>query len=100
MATFRHDGKISPAWRGWGCTPTPFHYIYISISTYKVVVYAPAESPPVSTVPLHVLCDYNIVRDGYIESTVLLCPSKIFRHRNIKKSLPCYEIFNAKKLCF
>ncbi len=26
--TFDHEGKISPGWWGWGCTPTPFHYIY------------------------------------------------------------------------
>jgi hypothetical protein len=25
---FHHDGKFSPAWRWWGCTPTPFHSIY------------------------------------------------------------------------
>ncbi len=24
--TFHHDGKISPGWWGWGCTPTTFHY--------------------------------------------------------------------------
>ncbi len=29
--TFHHEGKISSGWWGWwvGCTPTPFHYIYL-----------------------------------------------------------------------
>ncbi len=26
--TFHYEGKISPGWCGWGCTPIPFHYIY------------------------------------------------------------------------
>jgi hypothetical protein len=26
--TFHHEGKISLAGKGGGCTPTPFHYIY------------------------------------------------------------------------
>ncbi len=26
--TFSHECKISPGWWGWGCTPTPSHYIY------------------------------------------------------------------------
>ncbi len=26
--TFSLEGKISPGWWGWGCTPTPFHYYY------------------------------------------------------------------------
>ncbi len=26
--TFHDDGKIIPAWWGWGCTPSPFHSIY------------------------------------------------------------------------
>jgi hypothetical protein len=26
--TFHHEGKISPAGEGGGCTPTPFHYSY------------------------------------------------------------------------
>jgi hypothetical protein len=30
VRTFHHDGKISPAWWGWGggCTPPPVHFIY------------------------------------------------------------------------
>jgi hypothetical protein len=26
--TFHHEGKISLAGKGGGCTPTPFHYYY------------------------------------------------------------------------
>jgi hypothetical protein len=37
LAAFYHDGKISPAWRGWGegCTPSPFT---LSTIMSKVVV--------------------------------------------------------------
>jgi hypothetical protein len=33
--------KLAQSGEGWGCTPTPFYYIYTII--YEVVVYAPAE---------------------------------------------------------
>ncbi len=45
---------------GGGCTPTPFTIFTI---TYKVVVYAPvkrADTPPVSTLLLYVLCGYTL----------------------------------------
>ncbi len=50
--TLHHDGKIRPAWCGWGCMPT------LSTITYKVVVYSPAERAgtppsPISTLPLY-----------------------------------------------
>jgi hypothetical protein len=38
--TFHHEGKISLAGKGGGCTPTPFSTFTI---TSKVAVYAPAE---------------------------------------------------------
>jgi hypothetical protein len=38
--TFQHDGKLTQAGEGGGCTPTPFHYIYHHVQ--RVVVYAPA----------------------------------------------------------
>jgi hypothetical protein len=42
--TFYHDGKISPGWCGWECTPTPFHYVYhheqsCSVHCKKVIVF-------------------------------------------------------------
>jgi hypothetical protein len=42
--TFHHDGKISPAWRGWRFARHvhPFHYIFYHV-WYKDIVYAPAE---------------------------------------------------------
>ncbi len=61
MATFwrtlHHDGKISPAWFGRGCTPPPHH---LSLYLSKVVVDAPAERvntlTPISTLSLYGLC--------------------------------------------
>jgi hypothetical protein len=55
--TFHHDGKISHGGVG-GVQDPPFT---ISTITYKVVVYAPVEradvhTPPISTLPLYVLC--------------------------------------------
>ena len=54
--TFHHDGKINPAWWGWGVHARPFH----STITSKVMVYAPAERadtlPYISPLPLYVLC--------------------------------------------
>ncbi len=42
--TFSHEGKSSPlAGEGGGCTPTPSHYIYGTI-TSKVAVYALADT--------------------------------------------------------
>jgi hypothetical protein len=40
--TFYHDGKVSPAWQGWGggARPPPFT---TSAITNKVVMYAPAK---------------------------------------------------------
>ncbi len=52
--TFHHDGKISPAWWGWGCTlPPPFT---LSTITSKVVVYASAERS--DNLPLFLLYPY------------------------------------------
>jgi hypothetical protein len=57
--TFHHDGKISPAWWGYRCTPTPFHDIYCTI-TYKWCglrsSWEGRYTPPISTLPLYVLC--------------------------------------------
>ncbi len=51
--TFHQDGKISPVWWEWGCTPTPFA---LSTITHKVGVYAPAEKA--DTLPLFLLYPY------------------------------------------
>jgi hypothetical protein len=52
--TFRHDGKIRPAWWGWGGftagRPPPI--------TSKVVVYAPAERA--ETLTLFLLYSYSV----------------------------------------
>ncbi len=40
--TFHHDGKISPAWLGWGVHARPLS-LYVVTITYKVAVYAPTE---------------------------------------------------------
>jgi hypothetical protein len=52
--TFHHDGKISPSWWGWGCTPIPFHSITI---TYKVAASVRSSwegryNPCISTLPI------------------------------------------------
>ncbi len=56
--TFHHEGKISLAGEGGGCTalctPTPFHYFHHS----KVAVYAPAEWA--DTLTLFHLYQYSI----------------------------------------
>jgi hypothetical protein len=39
---------------------------------------------------------YNFARDGFIEPTVLLCPSKIVRHGN-KKKCSLVVVFSAIK---
>ncbi len=57
--TFNPNGKISPAWCSWGL-PRPSPFTLSIQSTSKVVVYAPVERadtlPPVSPLPLYVLC--------------------------------------------
>ncbi len=61
---FHHDGKISPAWWGWGVHALRPPHFTISTAcppiTYKVVVYAPSwegkYTPSISTLPLSVLC--------------------------------------------
>jgi hypothetical protein len=41
---FSSEGKLGKAVEGGGCMPTPFHYIYHTLTiTSKVAVYAPAE---------------------------------------------------------
>jgi hypothetical protein len=72
--TFHHDGKINPAWLGWGSKPTPFHST-VSTITYKVVVYASSEMadtlPPISSLPLYVLYGYEIEKVDKKPSLVL-----------------------------
>jgi hypothetical protein len=55
LAYCHHDGKLSPGWLGWGVRehPPPFT---ISTITYKVKVYALAESA--GTLPLFLLFPY------------------------------------------
>jgi hypothetical protein len=55
--TFQHDGKISPAWWGWGgCTSTPFHSIYNHLQSCGVCSsWEGWYTPPISTLPLYVL---------------------------------------------
>ena len=63
-----HDGKISPGWWVGGARPPPFT---ISTIRYRVVVYAPAERadtlPPISLLPLYVLCGAAIPFTGLRE---------------------------------
>jgi hypothetical protein len=55
-----------------GGTPTPFHYFNISTITYKVVVVRSSwegrYTPPISTLPLYVLCGYDHGRHDYKNS--------------------------------
>jgi hypothetical protein len=68
--TFNHTGKISLV-RVEGARPSIFT---ISDITRKVVVYTPAERentlPPISPLPLDVLCGYSTVGDSKI---LLMC---------------------------
>jgi hypothetical protein len=45
--------------------------------------------------PLSWTVHCSLAGDGYIEATVLLFPSKIFRHGKKKNSFVCYGIFSA-----
>ncbi len=55
--TFHREGKISPAWWGGGCTPSPFHTIYHHEQSCGVgSSWEDRYTPPISTLPLYVLC--------------------------------------------
>ncbi len=57
--TFHHDGKISPAWRGEGHTPSPFNFIYQHEQSCGVtLVYPPTKR--VDTLPLFLLYPYKL----------------------------------------
>ncbi len=54
--TFHRDGKIGPAWWGWGCTctPSPFHSIYHHEQSCRVhSSWEGRYTPPISPLPLH-----------------------------------------------
>jgi hypothetical protein len=54
--TFHHDGKVSPAWWGWECTPTPFYYIYHHLKSCGIrSSWEGRYTPPISTLPIYVL---------------------------------------------
>ncbi len=57
--TFHHDGKISPAWCGWGCTPTPIHYIYHHVQNCSVrtLQLRAQKNDPYFYSTLYVLCE-------------------------------------------
>ncbi len=79
--------KWAPArWVG-GCTHTPFHYIYSTI-TFKVVVYAPAERA--DTLPLFLLYPYmySVLTTSPSTNPVL-----------ILTPIPCYTGGAYKKCC-
>jgi len=55
--TFQHDGKISPAWWGWGYTPTPFH-LYVPSRTKvwcTLQLRGPIHSPYFYSTPVYTL---------------------------------------------
>ncbi len=59
--TFHHDGKISPAWWGWGCTPSPFHTIYHHELIYGVRSrWEGRYISPISPLSLYVLCGKHL----------------------------------------
>jgi hypothetical protein len=65
--TFHHEGKISPGWRGWGCTPPPaFHYIYLHVRSCGVLRSNWEGrymcTPPISPLPLYVLCNRTLAQ--------------------------------------
>ncbi len=78
---FHHDGEISPAWWFWGvyhqCTPTPFHPNYRHVQSCGVrSSWEGRYTPPISTLPLYVLC-------GLTHQGGILCSSLT--------SLPCFR---------
>ncbi len=53
LRAFHHDGT----WWGWGLTPTPFRYIYHRVQSRGVrSIWEGRYTPPISTLPLCVLC--------------------------------------------
>jgi hypothetical protein len=57
--TFYHDGKISPAWWGRGCTPSPFHSICHHEQSCAVrSSWEGRYTPPISPLPIYVLCGH------------------------------------------
>jgi hypothetical protein len=42
--------------------------------------------------PLSRSMQYNFARDDYIESTVLMCPSMVFRHGNTLSLVKVYSV--------
>ncbi len=59
--TFHHDGKISPAWWGWGAhARPPFHYIYLHVQSSNVRSSREGRyTSPIFTLPLYILCGSN-----------------------------------------
>ncbi len=62
MASFRHtfhnDGKISPDWWGWGCTPTHISlYLPLRTKLQSTLQLRGRFTRPFSSLPLYVLCD-------------------------------------------
>ncbi len=88
--------KISLGWWGGGCKPTPFHY---SISTikYKVVVWAPEGRylPPVSPLPLYVLCCSNRPSPACIVNASTLQTLRKKRKTG-KKGKYCYSVSDGE----
>ncbi len=54
--------KNSLAGEGGGCTPTPFHSIYHHVQSCSVhSSWEGRYTPPISSLPLYVLCDYSLL---------------------------------------
>jgi hypothetical protein len=59
--------KSAPPGDGEGCTPTPFHYIYHQVQSCGTSTRYRGEgryTPPISTLPLYVLCGTDCLRKG------------------------------------
>jgi hypothetical protein len=62
-STFQHDGKISPAWWGWGVHAQPplIHYIYHHVQSCGISSsWEGRYTSPASTLLLYVLCGWNL----------------------------------------